>query len=258
MRGGGGGGFRGGGGGGGMVRGGWGGGGGGIARGGWGGGVVRGGGWGGGVARGGWGGGVVRGGGWGNGFRGGFRGGFFGPRRSFIGVGFGGWPWWGFGGWGGGWGGWGGYSGWGPSYVSDVGWDPGYYGGYSAGYPAAGYAQPQSSPNVTVVYPPQAPPSNTVVLDRTGGSVIREYDQFGQEINRQPAAVTDSGPTVFLIAFRDHTIRAAAAYWVEGSVLHYVTLEHEQKSAPLNQVDRDLCVRLNRERRVVFSLPASQ
>ena len=254
MRGGGGGGFRGGGGGGGMVRGGWGGGGGGIARGGWGGGVVRGG----------WGGGVVRG-GWGNGFRGGFRGGFrsgfFGPRRSFIGVGFGGWPWWG-----GGWGGWGGgWGGWGPSYVSDIGWDPGYYGGdpgyYGGGYPAsysAGYPQ-QSSPNVTVVYPPQAPASNTVVLDRSGGSVTREYDQYGQEINRQPAAVTDSGPQgpqVFLIAFRDHTIRAAAAYWVEGAVLHYVTLEHEQKTAPLNQVDRDLCVRLNRERRVVFSLPA--
>jgi hypothetical protein len=225
-----------------------------MARGGWGGGVVRGGGWGGGV-RGGWGGGVVRG-GWGNGFRGGFRGGFFGGRRSFIGVGFGGWPWWGVGGWGGGWGG------WGPSYVSDIGWDPGYYGGdpgyYGGGYPAsysAGYPQ-QSSPNVTVVYPPQAPASNTVVLDRSGGSVTREYDQYGQEINRQSAAVTDSGPQVFLIAFRDHTIRAAAAYWVEGAVLHYVTLEHEQKSAPLNLVDRDLCVRLNRERRVVFSLPA--
>ena len=249
MRGGGGGGFRGGGGGGGfrgggggMVRGGgWGGG--GISRGGWGGGVVRGGGWGGGVVRG----------GWGNGFRGGFRGGFFGPRRSFIGVGFGGWPWWG-----GGWGGWGwGGGAWGPSYVSDIGWDPGYYGG--SAYPAysAGYAQPQQSPNVTVVYPPQAAPSNTVVLDRSGGSVTREYDQYGQEIIRQPAAaVTDSGPTVYLIAFRDHTIHAAAAYWVEGSVLHYVTLEHEHKTTPLNQVDRDLCIRLNRERRVVFSLPA--
>ena len=94
----------------------------------------------------------------------------------------------GAGGWGGGWGGWGG---WGPSYVSDIGWDPGYYGGdpgyYGGGYPAsysAGYPQ-QSSPNVTVVYPPQAPASNTVVLDRSGGSVTREYDQYGQEINRQ-------------------------------------------------------------------------
>ena len=41
-------------------------------------------------------------------------------------------------------------------------------------------------------------------------------------------------------------------------MLHYVTLEHEQKQAPLNQVDRDLSVQLNRERRVAFSLPASQ
>jgi hypothetical protein len=111
------------------------------------------------------------------------------------------------------------------------------------------------------VYPPQAPApaSNTVILDRSGGSVIREYDQFGQEINRQAApAVAESGSSVVLIAFTDHTIRAAAAYWVEGSVLHYVTLEHEQKSAPLNLVDRDMCVRLNRERHVTFSLPASR
>ena len=50
---------------------------------------------------------------------------------------------------------------------------------------------------MTVVYPPQAPASNTVVLDRSGGSVTREYDQYGQEINRQPAAVTDSGPQRF-------------------------------------------------------------
>ena len=192
---------------------------------------------------------------------GGFRGGFFGPRRSFVGVGFGGWPWW-VGGWG------------------RVGEEDGEVGVLRTALTSAGILattagirattavtqpdirlsgyQQQSSPNVTVVYPPQAPASNTVVLDRSGGSVTREYDQYGQEINRQPAAVTDSGPPVFLIAFRDHTIRAAAAYWVEGAMLHYVTLEHEQKSAPLNQVDRDLCVRLNRERRVAFSLPASQ
>ena len=48
--------------------------------------------------------------------------------------------------------------------------------------------------------------------------------------------------------------RAAAAYWVEGSTLHFITLDHEHKQAALAQVDRDLCVRLNRDRRVV--LPA--
>jgi hypothetical protein len=50
-------------------------------------------------------------------------------------------------------------------------------------------------------------------------------------------------------------IRAAAAYWVEGRTLHYVTLQHEEKQAPIESVDRDLSMRLNRERRVTFSLP---
>jgi hypothetical protein len=48
------------------------------------------------------------------------------------------------------------------------------------------------------------------------------------------------------------------AYWAEGGTVHYGTLEHEQKQAPLNTVDRELSGQLNRERRVAFSLPASQ
>ena len=40
---------------------------------------------------------------------------------------------------------------------------------------------------------------------------------------------------VYLIAFRDHTIRAAVAYWVDGNTLHYVTLEHESKQALLTR-----------------------
>jgi hypothetical protein len=119
---------------------------------------------------------------------------------------------------------------------------------------------------VTVVYPPQAPASNTIVIDRAGGSVTREFDQFGQEITRSgPAPASASAPAlesggspVFLIALKDHSIRAAAAYWVEGSTLHFITLDHEHKQAALAQVDRDLCIRLNRDRRVVFSLPAGQ
>ena len=67
-----------------------------------------------------------------------------------------------------------------------------------------------------------------------------------------PAAAT----TIYLLAFTDHVIRAAEAYWVDGKTLHYITLEHEQKQAPLDTVDRDLSLQLNRERHVAFSLPA--
>ena len=141
--------------------------------------------------------------------------------------------------------------GWGASYpISDAGWG----GGYSAGYPQ----QPSSGGNVTVIYPPQAPASNTIVLDPS--SATRQYDQYGQEISPSPSpsSAADSGPPIYLIALRDQTIHAAAAYWVEAGVLHYITLDHQQKQVGLSQVDRDLCVKLNRERHVVFSLPVTQ
>jgi hypothetical protein len=73
-----------------------------------------------------------------------------------------------------------------------------------------------------------------------------------------PPSQTNStyGPTLYLIAFQDNSIRAALAYWTEGSTLRYVTLDHEQKQAPLASVDRALSERLNGERHVLFRLPS--
>ena len=102
---------------------------------------------------------------------------------------------------------------------------------------------------------PAAAPT-TVYVERAGPPTS-ERDEYGQEL-RRPGSAPDSDPPIYLIAFRDRSIFAAEAYWAEGGTLHYVTQEHEQKQAPLNTVDRDLSDKLNRERRVAFSLPASQ
>ena len=61
--------------------------------------------------------------------------------------------------------------------------------------------------------------------------------------------------SLYLIAFKDHTIRAVLAYWAEGATLHYVTMDHEQKQTTVSSVDRELSERLNRERNVRFGLP---
>jgi hypothetical protein len=229
-----------------------------MARGGGGGGGGRGGGgFGGGGFGGGRGGGFVGGGGFGGGgFRGGFGGGF---NRGFGGYGYGfgrfgygygyGWPYWGLGLYGA------------ALWDYDL-WD---YGAYPYGYPYSypaypypysypaspydGYASYQTSPNVTVVYPQQP---------QTARPVLREYDQYGQEIRPSGGSSAAAGSPIYLIAFNDHVIRAAAAYWVDGSTLHYVTLEHEEKTAPLNTVDRSLSSQLNRERQIQFQLPAAQ
>ena len=85
--------------------------------------------------------------------------------------------------------------------------------------------------------PPPEPPA----------PVVREYPPPSQEQKYETP--------LFLIAFKDGTIRAVVAYWVDGATLHYVSMEHEQKQAPLSSVDRDLSERFNRERNVTFRLP---
>jgi hypothetical protein len=255
--------------------------GGGISRGFAGGGISRGFA-GGGVSRGFTGGGVSRGftgGGVSRGFTGGgvFRGGGMGIGRSWGSRGY-------YGGYYGGYGSYYGgyyspylYSGYGLGY----GYSPWYNDYGDTSYPAYSYPAYQPSPNVTVVYAPPAPAQApaTVYVERPNPAT-REYDQYGQQTNRpaspadsaspalswsyngqwsnRPASPADSASPLYLIAFRDHSIRAAAAYWAEGATLHYITQEHEHKQAPLNTVDRDLSGQLNRERRVAFSLPASQ
>jgi hypothetical protein len=230
---------------------------------------------GGGFRGGGFGGGGFRGGGFGGGgFRGGFggfnRGGFnrgFGHFNNFNRFGFRnlrfrnsfGFPFFNSFGAGFGFGGFGGFP------YDDFGYYPSSFD-YGYGYPAAysgvaAYpaAQPASPNNVVVVYPPQ---QSAVFADRAA-PVIREYDEYGQEVQPraystvpQSAPPPSDTPQVYLIAFQKGDIRAAVAYWVDGDTLHYVGTDHLERQSPLSLVDRDLSARLNRERHVTFTLPA--
>jgi len=76
---------------------------------------------------------------------------------------------------------------------------------------------------------------------------MHEYDSSGLEV--RPAS------PIYLIAFKDHAIRAAASYRVEAGTLYYVTLEREEKRATLDSIDRPFTLQLNRERHVPFQLP---
>ena len=40
-----------------------------------------------------------------------------------------------------------------------------------------------------------------------------------------------------------------------ASTLHYVTLQHEERQAPLDSLDRALTLQFNRERQVPVQLP---
>jgi hypothetical protein len=87
--------------------------------------------------------------------------------------------------------------------------------------------------------------------DSSGG--IRVYEAPG----RQPVETSSDEDTTnyYLIAFKDHSIYSAFAYWVEGDTLHYVTPQRVHNQVSLSLVDRDLTDHLNRDRQLQVKLP---
>jgi hypothetical protein len=62
-------------------------------------------------------------------------------------------------------------------------------------------------------------------------------------------------PTIYLLAFRDHSVVQALGYWMEAGTLHYVTAEYTVNQASIVLIDRNLSQRLNDERGIAFKLP---
>jgi hypothetical protein len=136
---------------------------------------------------------------------------------------------------------------------------PIYVGGYAgySGYsdappPAAGPGLAQGPPqggspsNVIVVYPPAQAP-------QVFGGAYGETAVTGPPPPPEPVAPASDQSSQFvpasyyLIAYKDHTIYSAVAYWVEGDTLHYFTTGATHNQVSLSLVDRDLTQRLNEE-----------
>ena len=156
--------------------------------------------------------------------------------------------------------------GYGYGYAPGYGYDP------SLGYAPAGGDQPPiinagSMPPVVInqnFVPPQANP------------VVREYAPGGTNDDQQSSLKVYQAPTpsqgtppsqsaanpdqatIYLLAFKDHTVVEALGYWMEGSTLHYVTMDHDLNQVSLDLIDRDLSQRLNSERGVEFRLPPAR
>ncbi len=71
-----------------------------------------------------------------------------------------------------------------------------------------------------------------------------------------PPVIVAPRQITYFIAFTDSKVRMADEYWVSGATLHYVTPDHQLKTAPLATVDRTVSARLNMEQHVSFSLPS--
>jgi hypothetical protein len=134
-----------------------------------------------------------------------------------------------------------------------------YSGEQGYGYQPQGYQQQMPQPPQVII--------NQNFISETARPVVREYTQDpsgGIHVYEPPAMNSSVAPEpaqekpMYLIAFKDHTIYATVAYWVEGETLHYVTGQNVHNQVSLDLLDRELTDRLNHERNVDFRLPPAR
>jgi len=137
-------------------------------------------------------------------------------------------------------------------------------------YVGGGYdysMQPQESapasaqtPNITIVMPPQ---QATPVMIQAGPdgeyTTTRPQTRLYEEPRRRAVEEPETPePTKYLLAFKDHTIYSAVAYWADGETLHYFTNGNTHNQASISLIDRPLTERLNREMGIDFHLPPAK
>jgi len=128
------------------------------------------------------------------------------------------------------------------------------YSGYSDAPPpdaaGAGPAQGGAPSNVIVVYPPASGPP--VFGGGFGETAVGPPPPPPPPQQAAPAPDQSSQSqfapaSYYLIAYKDHTIYSAVAYWVVSDTLHYFTTGATHNQVSLALVDRDLTQRLNEE-----------
>lgn len=130
-----------------------------------------------------------------------------------------------------------------PTGASDYGSvEPSYGYGYGYAPPAAG-AGAQEQP---MDYGPQ------------GGQPLPPPDENTLQMYTAPAPSPQeqamSEGRYYLIAYKDHSVYTALAYWMEGGALHYVTPQNVHNQISPDLLDVDLTKQLNSRRGLAFNL----
>ncbi len=139
---------------------------------------------------------------------------------------------------------------------------PVYVGGYGYGY---GYPSDQGAPPppdngggsaqgpapviINQYFSGPPPDQGAAPADAPAGSNYHYY----QSPTAQAVPPADSN--YYLIAFKDHSVYSALAYYVEGDTLHYFTAGNVHNQVSLSLVDRQLTDQLNRQHNVDVHLP---
>lgn len=143
-----------------------------------------------------------------------------------------------------------------PGYWDLVG-DPVGGGPYSYTWPAYGPLTPPPAPSPAAPPgPPGAASPTPVIINNYYG-----YPPPGAEpAGGQPEGAARPGDPLtqpqnyYLIVYKDRSIHAALAYWVEGGTLHYVTTDNAHNQVSLDLVDVAASTKLNSDHNVPFSI----
>jgi hypothetical protein len=147
----------------------------------------------------------------------------------------------------------------------------GYSSGYISGYPlyaggayvpAYGYSGSAGDYSSQTQLNPQqqSNPAPPVVINQYFGPPVPPEPVTGtmyQPSSERPPSEEDATPAAnryYLLAFKDHSIYSALAYWVEDKTLHYVTPQNTHNQASLDLVDLEFTKQLNQDRAVPFSV----
>jgi len=154
------------------------------------------------------------------------------------------------------------YSVWVPDYydyLNSQGYAPQYGPAPDQAAVASGPQQPViinqyfGAPGPTQVEPPGAnvPGGNSQTANgpAVNGPAVNDSDA------RAPGDPIGSPQNYYLIAYKDHEVFPALAYWVEDKTLHYVTTQNTHNQASLDLIDLPLTKSLNQRNEVPFTIP---
>jgi hypothetical protein len=137
------------------------------------------------------------------------------------------------------------YSVWVPDYFDNL-YDQGPYGAS-----APQQAEPPDSRQPVIINqyfgapaPPEAEPRNPPPADPNQNTTT----------TRAPGDAIGDPQNYYLIAYKNHAVYAALAYWLEDKTLHYVTTQNTHNQASLDLIDLTLTRSLNQDRQVPFTL----
>jgi hypothetical protein len=136
---------------------------------------------------------------------------------------------------------------------------------YSAPYYSPSYGTPYGvvPPGGSAYYdtaPAGAPGSQQPVIinqyfGAPGSQPVNAPEPNTTSNTQGPGDLAGSPQNYYLIAYKNHAVYAALAYWVEDKTLHYVTTQNTHNQASLDLIDITRTKSLNRGQEVPFSIP---